>query len=60
MCSAVCVRLFFISLFIIDLELDGTLLMVVIREDMVDNQNQKKMDVSFVIFVSTFMTCYSD
>ena len=42
MCSAVCVRLFFISLFIIDLELDGTLLMVVIREDMVDNQNQKK------------------
>ena len=55
----VCV-FFFISLFIIDLELDGTLLMVVIREDMVDNQNQKKMDVSFVIFVSTFMTCYSD
>ena len=34
--------------------------MVVIREDMADNQNQKKMDVSFVIFVSTFMTCYSD
>ena len=55
----VCV-FFFISLFIIDLELDGTLLMVVIREDMVDNQNQKKMGVSFVIFVSTFMTCYSD
>ena len=55
----VCV-VFFISLFIIDLELDGTLLMVVIREDMVDNQNQKKMDVSFVIFVFTFMTCYSD
>lgn len=55
----VCV-FFFISLFIIDLELDGTLLMVVIREDMADNQNQKKMDVSFVIFVFTFMTCYSD